>query len=235
MQVEQAIFTSTGTSKVQGYHLVARSAGIDDRLAQSLAHWGPTHASLLEARLDASSLNYFSAGDGWLAVSRTVYGGPEYSGRGGMQVVTLFLALRSDQLAGYDFNVVSFARAGLALGHLRLLPALGQRLTRLDVPDRSLLGCPASSSPHAVETLQSLLELLDRHSQIAVLGHSQPLAILDYLIQQIPPEQRLMLSFTTGLRPSLHRRFRIHLLPKTDDSVRAQLDSLGITCVTPQT
>ena len=75
---------------MSGYHLVARSAGISEDLACRLSAWGPTHGSLLDESRDASSLSFFTPDDRWSVLARTVYGGPEYSQRGGRQIVTLF-------------------------------------------------------------------------------------------------------------------------------------------------
>jgi hypothetical protein len=58
MKAERAIFTSGQSRDVRGYHLVARSPGIDDELAQRLSVSAPSHDSLEGTDLSASSWNY---------------------------------------------------------------------------------------------------------------------------------------------------------------------------------
>ena len=128
MLVEQAVFTSASTRKMRGYQIVATSPGLRPELSQQLARWCPTHAALLDTRPAAISLNGFPLGAAHYAVSRSVYGGPEYSERGSLQIVTLVLVLTMDQFASYNFNPIAFARTSLALGYLRLSQAQRRKL-----------------------------------------------------------------------------------------------------------
>ena len=138
MQVEQAIFTSLRSRKSQGYHLVAQSSGLDDQLARRLCTWGPSHASLMNDHPDAESLNFHPLTDDWFAVSRTVYGGPEYSGRGGLQVFTQFLLLRREQLARYENHPLLVVQTAQLLGNLRLVSNILHHLPPVELPERPL-------------------------------------------------------------------------------------------------
>lgn len=233
MQVEQAVYTSLRTSVRQGYHLVSRSAGIGDQLEQSLGVWCPTHAALCSRDLHDASLNFCSLGDGWLVLSRAMYGGPEYSGRGGLQVVTCMLVLRHEQLAGYDNNPLALARVALCLGQLRLPAAFPRELPRVELPESSLLGSVPESAPVSLTPLirEDTLRALRSAQRLALLGVKDRLATLSYFLRQIPKADRLELSFTTGLKPSLLRPFRLHLLPEADTAVRQQLVSQGVRCL----
>lgn len=249
MQIEQAIFTSADSGSMRGYQLVARSPGIDQRLAKELCRWAPSHASLWGDGAKDWSLNFFPAGEGWVAITRTLYGGPEYSRRGGMQVVTTMLAMRVDQLAGYHFNPLAVARTALALGHLWLQPHPAERLATINLPPKSVVPsgeeagtaaldgiagerCSADRAPRATPPLLAqVLDLLRDGRRVAVAGIRDPVAAFGELIALVPPAERADVSFTTGLKPSIRRAFRLHFLPTADPTLRRSLTSQGIHCV----
>ena len=83
MLIEQAIFTSAESDHAVGYHLAARSPGLDERDARELSVWGPSHDSLESASAaTAVSVNFFRLPSGAYCVSKTQLAGAEYSGRG---------------------------------------------------------------------------------------------------------------------------------------------------------
>ena len=227
MLVEQAIFTSLRSRRSQGYHLVASSPGLDPQLARQLCTWGPSHASLLDDRPKAESLNFHPLSDDWYALSRTVYGGPEYSGRGGLQVFTHFLLLRSEQLSGYDNNPLVFARTARLLGNLRLLANIPAHLPPVELPTRPLKGC-GSQLDRRVHLRDDVFRNLTLQHRIAVLGLPDPLPALAQILRDLSGEDRLNLSFTTGLKPSVHRSFRLHFVDSVDAQLHAQLSQQGI-------
>jgi hypothetical protein len=235
MHVEQAVFTSAQTSRMRGYHLVARSAGIDDDLAQQLTRWGPTNGSLLDDDINACSLNYFPLDEGCLAATRSVYGGPEYSNRGELRVVTIMLVLRRPQLAGYANNPLAVMRAAQALGHLRLPRELPPRLASLELPEDTWIGdAPATPlSPSDQSLRDEAVESLRNGVRVAVAGLHKPLAALEALVHLLTPPERLELSFTSGLKPSVRRGFRLHLCGSLEPASRRRLESLGLHCLTP--
>ena len=234
MQVEQAIFTSARSSHASGYHLTARSAGIDDVLAQTISLWGPSHAALVSGEFDASSLNFFPVGHDRFALSRSVYGGPEYSARGGFQIVTSIILFHREQLAGYSDNPVALAQTVLALGHLRLQSVVDERLPALDLPDRSMLGLasPSAEDQDEENLISRVLTNLENDGRVAVFGLPNPMPTLERLFQHTPRDQRPQLSFATGLKPSVHRNFRLHFFFTTDEDLSIQLTSQGIFYLT---
>ena len=68
-------------------------------------------------------------------------------------------------------------------------------------------------------------------TRIALIGEASGAQILERLLACSPPTRRLQLSFTTGLKPSLQRRFRIHLLPLVNTRIHSQLAAQGIRFV----
>jgi hypothetical protein len=231
MQIRQAIFTSLRSRKSQGYHLVAQSPDLDDQLARRLCTWGPSHASLLSDHPDAESLNFHPVADDWFAVSRTLYGGPEYSGRGGLQVFTQFLLLHREQLARYQNHPLLVAQTAQLLGNLRLMTSIPHHLSPVELPDRPLNGC-AAQLPAMVFLREEVLRSLRYPNRVAVLGLADPLPVLTQILRDTPLEERLKLSFTTGLKPSIHRDFRLHFVTAVDAPLHAHFSQQGIETVT---
>lgn len=231
MQIEQAIFTSAQTSRARGYHLVARSSGIDDDLAQQLALWAPSENSLIDRDLDADSLNFFPVQDRWAALSRTVYAGAEYSDRGQFRMETNFLVFSQSELAGYNFDPLAMARAAVASGYLRLRPALTTKLPPLWLPES--LG-EAPPPPDQTQQVPALIrEILGRYAEerLVVVGCLQPRTLLRQILDCLPPQERLGLSFSTGLKPSTHRPFRLQFLPQVNNELARELESRGMQCL----
>ena len=234
MQVEQAIFTSARSLHASGYHLTARSRGIDDGLAQTISPWGPSHASLVSEEFDASSLNFFPVGNDRFALSRSVYGGHEYSQRGEFQIVSIIIVFHREQLAGYSDNPIALAQTVLALGHLRLRSVVHGSLSLLDIPDRSMFGfvSPFPEDRYDEILTSRVLDTIQDGRRVAVFGLSDPMPTLDQLARRVPRDQRAELSFTTGLKPSVHRDFRLHFFSNLDEDLSIQLNSQGISCLT---
>lgn len=245
MQVEQAIFTSAQTASARGYHLVARSTGIDDRLAQQLALWAPSENSLIDRDVDAESLNVFSPEPGWIAISRTVSADAEYSNRGQFRIETNMLLMGHDQFVSYENSPLAVARAAIASGYLRLRAAVPGRLTALPLPEA--LGVPneiASAPPKPATTahtkkahapdhsslLQEITELAELQ-RLVIVGCDSPLDFLSELFRILPLERRLDLSFTTGLKPSTHRPFRLQFLPQVNTELARELEARGMRCL----
>ena len=233
MRVEQAIFTSVRTAVQQGYHLAARSSGIESPLAQSLRQWSPSHGSLFDQQVNATSINGYTLGPGWFVVSRTMYGAPEYSGRGALQMVTVILTAHQSQLDGFDNSPLLFARTALTLGFLRLPATIPTRLHGLTLPDRALTSTvEANRDPRTLSesTLSRSLRLLDQGQRIALVT-ANPLGAVTQLLARIPSSQRGETSFTTGLRPSRQRPFQVHVVPGVNAELRQRLLGQGIQLI----
>ena len=233
MQLEQAIFTSARTRHAQGYHLTSRSPGITDQVAQALSQWSPSHGGLIESNIDAVSLNYFPLPSNCGVLARSVYGGPEYSDRGGLQIVTRMLVFHREQLADYSNSPLILARLALALGQLRLSSNLNQVLEPVELPDWTALAnaAPKHNSVEPSARVQTLVQRLQTGSRVAVIGAENPQVLLEELFQQTHPNDRLDMSFTTGLKPSMHRQFRVQFLSAADPRQRGQLAAQGVECV----
>ena len=86
---EQAIFTSLPRRGKAGYHLVARSPGVSDSEATTLATWSPSHGALIVDAPNRTSVNFLPLPGGRFALSRTCEGRPSTAaGAGGSSTPT---------------------------------------------------------------------------------------------------------------------------------------------------
>ena len=93
MRLEQAIFTSVRSERLDGYQLAAKIGGVSEDLAKELTAWGPAHDSLWHGHPGATSVNFHGLSDDRFCVSQTTLSGAEYSGRGGGRVYTQMVVL----------------------------------------------------------------------------------------------------------------------------------------------
>lgn len=232
VQVDQAIFTSIRSGRVQGYQLAARSDGIDDRLAQSLIRWGPSHAALCSGDRFAESVNFHAISEDRFALSRTMYGGAEYSDRGGLQLVTVIALVDASHLIDYEFDAVALMRQSRLDGRFRLPVEMTMRLPSLSLPDVSpaVFWKPATRSGDE-KLAEDLATRLANGEKLAITHCQNPLPLLQRIIARTPRDQRLNLSFCTGLKPTAHRPFRLHFLPGDSAELRRSAAALGLTCL----
>lgn len=234
MRVEQAVYASAESSRMKGYQLVSRSEGIDRAMAHGLCRWAPSHAALADPGPNAWSLNYFRVDPGHVAVARTTLGAAEYSGRGGRDVVTLFLVVSTYDFAGYDYDAVALARTALALGYLRLPNSPRATVTPVRLPDRAV---PLTESPRSADDavgglLDQTRELLLDARRVAVIGCPDPLAAVEQLLAEMPEPVRSEISFATALNWSVRREFQLQFLPAVDPGLQQKLAAEGIVCKT---
>ncbi len=232
MLVEQALFTSAQTQHARGYHLVARSPGITDDMVKALAVWSPSHDSLVESHASAESLNYYRLDDDWAALTRSVNGESEYSNRGGLRLETNMLVFRASQLAGYDHHPLSLANTALSLGHLRLRARTPQQLEVIELPQSSWgkLAETDSSDETDHDFIERIVRELTR-SRVMIIGAAQPRSVVQAVLDQLPEHERGRITFSTGLRPSLHRPFGLQFLPHLDDRLRGKMAAADVTCL----
>jgi len=211
-EADQAIFTSIDSPRGGGYQLAATSVGISPAEARELSTWGPSHDSLWETEEPARSYNFHRLQSGRLAVSRTIQGAAEFSGRGGRSVYTHFLVLNAEQFARWDSNPFEILRAATHTEHV-LEP----------VPPRlSLWHCELAEGRNRPQQISRLVEraggplnvaaALDavlRHDAVAFVGTSTAIeAAMEVLLLLLPEETRSQISFATGLKYSPRRPAR---------------------------
>ncbi|KAA5544596.1 hypothetical protein FYK55_09795 [Roseiconus nitratireducens] len=224
MDVGQITYGSVKRSRMKGYQIIGKSSTIDSNLAGSFCKWAPSHDSLEVAEgqspQDAWALSFFPLVNDHFAVARTVHGGPEYSGRGGLSVVTSALIFSREQMESYQYDAIAIARTALTLGSLILPIGKEESLPEVTLPGKLLpLPAPRSdfidSTPamlpaHAVNWVaREASSMLRDDQKVMICGRCDPLPILTLLIDQLKPEERAEVSFACGLRSSSRRDFQV--------------------------
>jgi hypothetical protein len=235
MLIEQAVFTSARTDRAAGYQLVARSPGVREEDARDLSVWGPSHDSLFEDGADAVSVNFFPLPSGAFCISRSEPAGAEYSGRRGAQVYTQCLVVSADVLSRYANNPFAVMTAAFAQGSLRICEDLPKELEPFRLPGRAaavdqsvFLQLQTDPGPGWVARL---LSLVLAEQPVAIVGHPQPVCLLAGLINCLPPSCRLLSSFTTGLKYSSRRPYKINCVPPHQPEQRRLLRQHDIEVV----
>jgi len=210
--IEQAIFTSARTDRKDGYQLVAWSPGIAAEDARELAVWGPAHDSMIADNPADVSVNFHPLGKSRYCISRTMLGQPEYSGRGGRQVYTHCLVLDRAgflKLHNDPFRVLSAALASCNLRPGSSLP--------LELPTLNLFPSGPAVEVASIEYAQDSsvqLKMVNwmhhvlTHQRIYLTG-SYTEQFLAAFINLLPVASRAAFSFSTRLRYSPRREFRI--------------------------
>jgi hypothetical protein len=232
MPIERAIFTSAERKDHQGYHLVCRSDGVCEADARELSQWGPTHDALLDDSPRGQSINFFRLASGSYCVSRTMAAGDEYSQRGGQNLLTHFLIVGQQDLARFANNPFAVICAAVASGELECPPALPQwqdplpLLGRAAKVDHSLLLRLAHRLPP--DDIVELIKVIFSARQLWIATTIEPDLLVAGLVNSLPIERRLELTFTTGLRYSAPRPFRLGVLPAAATNELRQLKQLGV-------
>jgi hypothetical protein len=221
MHVEQAIFTSCRTSRMDGYQLAATSRGVTKEQADELSAWGPAHDSLLREGAHGISVNFHLLSSGVVCVSKSLPAGAEYSGRSGPKVYTICLLVAPElfaRFANQPFRILDAAAAG---GHLRVLSRLPESLPTIALRGRASATMPSLLSALADdESRRQVLALLAAATMaeiVLIRAGENFRALVDLTMNLLPVECRPAFTFTTGLKYSTQRRFRIVAAP--DDAM----------------
>jgi hypothetical protein len=217
MRLEQAIFTSVRGARLDGYQLAVASKGITNDVAKELNSWGPAHDSLWGVEPGARSINFHRLAGDLYCISQTCLAGAEYSGRGGGRVYTQMLVVPRealDRFAGDPFQILqAVAASGRMLVHehvpnsLPTIPLIG-RGAELDKSAAAELICAIPP-----ETLAELTEVLTSNMSLTVISNLPVARLFQVLLQQLTPGERIDVSFSTGLRPSSRRPFKLSVVP----------------------
>lgn len=210
--VEQAIFATLENEHAAGYQIVAKSPGVCDDDARELTVWGPTHDSMLDADSNAESLNFHPLPSGAYCVSRTSSTGWNRNAAK-QQVSTRCLVVPPDVLARFGNNPIALANAAARDDAWKTGethgPVLESFLLTGGAPpgDLALLG-QLAVDPGA-ESMATLVQAAREAACLAVSGTPSPMRLIEGLFSCLPPECRLEFSFSTGLKFSPRRPFRI--------------------------
>lgn len=235
MRIPQAIFTSLRGDRIAGYQLAVKSEGIGDDLAQELNTWGPAHDSLLDELAEEPSVNFHPLGQVYFCLSLTRPAGAEYSGRAGARVYTQMFVLPREGLARFDNNPLLILRALETAGRIEVYDEVPPMLRPLPLVGRAgeadMHGFEQILMNLSPEALSHLATTVLENPSVGLASALPPRALFAALFQLIPLEDRLKVSFTTGLRHSLRRPFRLFLLPNDPLARRQFQRHAGVTVV----
>jgi hypothetical protein len=233
--IEQAIFTSVRGAAMDGYQLAATSPGVADDEAKELGIWGPAHDSLLDQRPRTRSINFHPLASGRFCVSLTTALDAEYSGRGGCQVYTHSLILEPETLRRFANDPFRVVEAALAAGQLTPLAEIPNELAPVVLPGAAsptngVLLTRLSRRPGAA-AMTKLVEEALHHKFVAVASRVPARQVLAGILNLLPVECRTEFSFTTGLRHSARRPFRLTRLSDDPEERRRTTSAGGAVAV----
>jgi hypothetical protein len=235
MRIPQAIFTSLRGQRMSGYQLAATSPEVGEDLARELNVWGPAHDSLLDESAEESSVNFHPLGAEHFCLSLTSPAGAEYSGRAGARIYTQMLVLPREALAKFDNNPFLILRAVESAGRATVYDELPQQLRSIPLVGQAgeadLSSLEQQLEQLGPEPLSSLATSVLESPSVGVATSLSARSLFSALFRLLPLEERLKVSFTTGLRHSSRRPFRLFLLP-SDPVIRHQFQRQpGVTVV----
>jgi hypothetical protein len=213
MRLEQAIFTSMRGTRLDGYQLAAQSPGINHQIAKELTAWGPAHDSLQTTEPGAKSINFHGLSDGLYCISQTSLAGSEYSGRGGGRVYTQMLVVPREALLRFAGDPFQVLQAVSASGRMLVHESIPPSLPTIPLLGRGSEGSRNTSSDLICaigpETLAELTEVLTSNWSLTVVTNLPIPRLIQTILHQLSLEERLDVTFTTALRPSSRRPFKL--------------------------
>ncbi|MGE0535475.1 MAG: hypothetical protein AB7O68_10920 [Pirellulales bacterium] len=227
--IEQAIFTSARTARAAGYQVVAASPGVGSADLEEIAVWGPSHDSLVDRGPGATSTNFWRLSSGNYCVARTTTAGGEYSGRVGPCVYTQCLIPPVEVLLKFANNPFAVLRAAMVQGALEVYQEVPRQLNpirlagRAAAVDQTVLAEVLADT--GARSLAALVDCVLKSGRLAVVSNAKS-PLIAALVNCLPIECRLELSFSTGLEVSPRRPFRIVRQPD-DPTIVRRIQRLG--------
>ena len=233
MFVEQAIFTSVRSGRNEGYQIASASPGITMADKRELSQWGPGHDALYDTRPTAESVNCHRMANGLFCLSRTMYAGREYSGRGGYRVYTHFFLVPENLLQRFHYHPFRVMEALVVAGRAGVLAPIPDQLAPAIVVGRAC-AVKTAEVERLCQTLgpEKLASLLYAALKTEVLGVSAPVPlrrVFGVLLDLLPPSHRKPFSFTTGLRVSPRRPYCLAALPDVVEEQRQAVRLVHLT------
>ncbi|MCC9604345.1 hypothetical protein LOC68_00460 [Blastopirellula sp. JC732] len=230
--IQQAIFTSAQTSRLDGYQLVAASNGVTPEDSRELAAWCPAHDAMLRDDLAAYSVNFHPVSATRYCVSRTINGQTEYSGRGGRQVYTHCLLIDAPQFAQFannPFHLLAAATVDANLSWRSSLPSELKEIKLVPAGKPVDLALFKQSQTSRIPYLMTawFQEALDK-PRLALTGYGGDESLFAQFFNLTPVNLRPLFSFSTGLRYSPRRPFRFLGLEGNHEEQRRAVRGEGL-------
>lgn len=212
-QIEQAIYTSARTTRADGYQIVSQSPAAKDADLREIAAWAPSHDSLVDSGPTACSVNFHPLSSGAFCVSRTTAEWGEFSGRGGERVYTQALIVPADVLRRFSDNPFALLTAATALGAIAEHETPPQSLEAIRLSGRAAAADAAllaqlGDDPGPAWIAAILQGVLTSQVTAVVAGENRR-RIVAGVVNTLPVDCRVRVSFSTGLKYSPRRPFRL--------------------------
>lgn len=225
LHCDHAIFTSIRTPTGEGYRIIAASKGLRDDEKQKITRCSPSHDALCHTSAKDNdhedhprAVEFYPLPSGRLALSLSVNAGAEQTGRGGQRIFTYIVVFAEEYLERCGYSPHSIIRAMITAGlhQPQLKPPATLPELQLILVDPS----PPNQGVDVVTLPESLNEAWFTHVLGEILSGQEILINLDKgwsdsaeaLLTAVPGPMRSKISFTTGLRYSLARHFRMAVL-----------------------
>lgn len=227
MLIEQAVFTSAQTARRDGYQLVATSPGLLEADARELSLWCPSHRALHDESPGSRSINFHGLPSGAFCISQTTPAGGEYSGREGARLHTHCLIAPPQVMLRFANNPFAVIKAALAGGHvddcgevpknIKAFPLVG----RASPVDTALV--EGLLTECGTLLLAGLVPAAINSTSLALVNTENPERLIAAIFSCVPVERRSELTFSTGLKYSPRRPFRLIVLDETDPHAQQRL------------
>lgn len=238
MFLQHAIFTSVRSGRNEGYQIAGHSPGVSPDALRELTRWGPSHDALYPDLPATDSVNCHRLQSGVCCLSRTVLAGREYSGRGGQRSYTHMLLVPDVLLDRFGCNPIRIMEALVAGDRLAVQDRVPALLEPLEILGRAspvnLPNLEQVAGKIGAHRLASLVKAALKKPRLGVCASISGKRLFTALLDLIPPPLRRDISFTTGLRVSAARDYRLMVLPADrDEQLRAvrqtRLEVLDLT------
>lgn len=233
MLIQQAIFTSVRSGRNEGYQLAAASSGLTAADRHELTQWGPAHDAMYDGRSTAESINCHRLASGAFCLSRTVYAGREYSGRGGYRVYTQCFVVPESLLCRFSYHAFRVMEALVVSGRATVLKPLPDQLDPVLIVGRSsavkTIEVERVCQALGPEKLASLVSAALRTDALGVSSSVSAVHLFGTLLDLLPVPVRAQFSWTTGLRVSPRRPYRLAALPNDRDEQRQAARLMRLT------
>ncbi len=224
MFVEQAIFTSVRNGRNEGYQLAATSPGVTLAVHHELTQWGPAHDSLYDTHAAAESTNFHPLESGCYCLSHTQCAGREYSGRGGFKIHTRSCVIPPVLLERFGNQPFRIMQALVAAGRVAVLDPVPDQLDAIPLVGRASAvrteEVQRTCEMVGAERLASLLCALLKSTTLGIVSPFPATRLMSCVFDLLPVSFRPQFSFTTGLKVSPRRPFRVAMLPDNRDEQR---------------
>ena len=210
--IEQAVFARTVLGHANRYELIGQSPGISSIDAAALVAWGPAHDCLLDSRPSAASTSFFPLPSGAFCISQS------RPSRDGLHPDDTEVMTRCYVVGASDMAQVHNDPFAM----LRLLPGpgnsqagdviggkLGTILVDLQTPEFDALRLSQAVATHGMPWIVGAIDMLLNHSAVAIVGDTSRELLVAAVVMCLPPSCRLEVSFSTGLKYSPRRPFRL--------------------------